>query len=80
MKYRISIGNIFFVLVFCIYLYTYLTPNDARYSLGIAYLFMLSIAVLVVDFFLQLLLSNYKTLLIFEAIGLAMIFLILKIS
>jgi hypothetical protein len=77
MKYRLTPGNIFFLLVLGVYIF-YKNSGDPRSELGVSYIFFFSILVLLGDFFLQLFIKKYKSLFLVEIISIpAIIFLAL---
>ena len=80
MKYRVTPGNCFFLFVLGVYIYYMNNTGDARAELGVSIIFFFAVIVLLGDFFLQLLIKNYNSLLLVEMIALPVVIVLALIA
>ena len=80
MKYRLTPANSFCLFVLGVIFYSKTNDKDADNLLGLSYVFFFSICVFFVDLLLQFMITEYKKVLIIEAVALPIIILIALIS
>lgn len=80
MKYRITPGNMFFVLSVCVLVYFYFLNTDRGNILGAGYILFFSLFVLIGDFFLQYFIDDYRRLILIECISLPVIIFLALVS
>ena len=66
MRYRITPGNILFLIMIGAFIYSKINPGDARDQLGAGYILFFSFFVILGDLVLQRIIKNYKILLLVE--------------